>query len=157
MRYPTAAAAAPADGSPALFQFTYRAIPCRVVAHGTAVTLQADMGILPFTGDGPSLRSTTLAVLDRARRMPGYGIRRKPNHGIELTVALAVDRASPPASILADALGKLAEAKPLIDAVLSLLPAHLRHRSDKSRDAYRMAASGTANTCPGYIRSASRI
>lgn len=152
MSYPQAEEA---DGSVILFQFTYRSIPCRVVMDGTiapnpAVVLRADMGILPFTGDGPSLRSRMLVVLGRTRRMPGYGVRLTPGHGIGLSVALAVDDTAPPASILAAAIGQIAEAKPLFDVVLSLLPTHLRHRTGRPQSpAYRIAESGTANTCPG--------
>jgi hypothetical protein len=150
MRFPTAATAEPADGDSVLFRFTYRSMPCRVVAGNAAVTLQADIGIMPFTGDGPSLRSDMLAVLDRVRHMTGYGVRLAPDHGIGLTVALAVGGSEPPASILAAAIGRLTEAKPVLDVALSLLPKHLRHRAGNSRPAaYRMAGSGTANTCPG--------
>jgi hypothetical protein len=105
---------------------------------------------MPFTGDGPSLRSDMLAVLDRVRHMTGYGVRLAPDHRIGLTVALAVGGSEPPASILAAAIGRLTEAKPVLDVALSLLPKHLRHRAGNSRPAaYRMAGSGTANTCPG--------
>lgn len=159
MSYPQAAATEEADSGVILFRFAYRSIPCRVVMDGTiavagapnpAVVLRADMGILPFTGDGPSLRSRMLAVLDQARRMPGYGVRLTPGHGIGLSVALAVDDTAPPASILAAAIGRIAEAKPLFDVVLSLLPTHLRHRPGRPQSpAYRIAESGTANTCPG--------
>ena len=141
MSYQQAASAAEADGSIILFQFTYRSVPCRVVTDGAAgkrgpaVMLQADMGILPFTGDGPSLRSKMLAVLGRARRMPGYRVRLAPDHGIGLSVALAVDDGAPPATILAAAIGQVAEAKPLFDVVLSLLPKHLRHRKGRTQSA----------------------
>ena len=97
--------------------------------------LQADMGILPFTGDGPSLRSKMLAVLGQARRMPGYRVRLAPDHGIGLSVALAVDDGAPPATILAAAIGQVAEAKPRFDVVLSLLPKHLRHRKGRTQSA----------------------
>jgi hypothetical protein len=135
MSYSTAAAAEQADGSPVLFQFTYRSMPCRVVADETAITLQADMGILPFTGDGPSLRSDLLAVLRHACTRGGYRVRFAPDHRFGLSVALAVDGDAPAASILAAAIAGLAEAKPLIDAALSLLPTHLRHRTDNPRSA----------------------
>lgn len=144
MSYQQAASAAEADGGVILFQFTYRSVPCRVVTDGAAadaskrgpaVMLQADMGILPFTGDGPSLRSRMLAVLGRARRMPGYRVRLAPDHGIGLSVALAVDDGAPPATILAAAIGQIAEAKPLFDVVLSLLPKHLRHRTGRTQSA----------------------
>ena len=135
MRYSTAAAAEQADDSPVLFRFTYRSMPCRVVAEETAITLQADMGILPFTGDGPSLRSDLIAVLNHARRTSGYHVRFAPDHRFGLTVALTVGDDAPPASILAAAIAGLAGAKPLIDVVLSLLPKHLRHRMDSSRSA----------------------
>ena len=141
MSYQQAASAVQADGSVILFQFTYRSVPCRVVTdraagkRGPAVMLQADMGILPFTGDGPSLRSKMLAVLGRARRMPGYRVRLAPDHGIGLSVALAVDDGAPPATILAAAIGQVAEAKPLFDVVLSLLPKHLRHRKGRTQSA----------------------
>jgi hypothetical protein len=138
MSYPTAAAAERADGSVVLFRFSYRAAPCRVVARGAAVSLQADLGILPFTSDGPSLRRSTLSVLERARSRPGYAVRLMPGHRFGLTVALPVEPAAPPASILAAALEQLADAKPLLDAVLLLLPKHLRHRPECPR----MSASG---------------
>ena len=89
MRYPTAAAPEQADGSPVLFRFSYRDMPCRVVAGEAAVTLHAHMGIMPFTGDGPALRSRMLAVLGRARHRPGYGVLLAPDHGVGLTVTLA--------------------------------------------------------------------
>ena len=147
MPYPTAAAPEQADGSLVLFRFSYRSMPCRVVAGEAAVTLHAQMGIMPFTGDGPALRSRMLAVLGGARRKPSYGVLLTPDHGVGLTVMLPVDGRAPPASILAAAIGGLAEAKPLLDAVHSLLPTHLRHRPQNPRsDAYRMADSGTAKT-----------
>lgn len=128
-----------ADGSPALFRFAYRAVPFRVVggetsarqrAGGQGVLLRAHVGTMPFTADGPALRRRMLAVLHRAGRMPGVKVRVASDNGICLTVSLPVDGAAQPSSVLEAAIKRLVEAKPLVDVVLSLLPTHLRNRTE---------------------------
>ncbi len=130
-------AAETADGRPILFQFSYRSVPFRVVtADDAGATLQAEVGTMPYTGDGPSLRHDMLTLLDGARRAAGYEIAVARDHGISLSVALAVDGTAPPASILAAALEQLACAKQWLDRVLSLLPVHLRKVAEaRSQDA----------------------
>jgi len=139
-----AIAAEHAGNSPVVFRFAYRTVPFRVVmddmaphmsAGGRGVMLYADVGTLPFTVDGPSLRSRMLAVLARARRMPGIDVQVTPDRGISLSVALAVEDAAQPASVLAAAIGRLVEAKPLLDVVLSLLPTHLQNRAGHPQSA----------------------
>ena len=63
-----------AGGHHAIFRFTYRSIPFCVLfdtddASGEGI-LEANIGLIPFTGDGEKRRSNTLAVIDAARRMP---------------------------------------------------------------------------------------
>jgi len=130
-------AAETTDGGAILFQFAYRSVPFRIVAGARASTvLQAEVGTLPFTVDGPSLRHDMLTLLDGARRAAGYEIEVARDYGISLSVPLAVDGTAPPESILAAALEQLAGAKPWIDRVLSLLPAHLRKVAQvRSQDA----------------------
>jgi hypothetical protein len=139
-----AVAAAQAGDSPVVFRFAYRTVPFRVVMNDTAahkqaggrgVMLYADVGTMPFTVEGPSLRSRMLAVLARARRMPGIDVQVTPDRGISLAVTLAVEDAAQPASVLAAAIARLVEAKPLLDVVLSLLPTHLQNRAEHPRSA----------------------
>lgn len=136
---PRSDAAQAAGGRSPLFQFAYRSVPFRVVLatrDGDAALLQAEVGTLPFTVDGGTLRHDMLALLDRARRTAGYQIAIARDHGISLSVALSVNGTMPPASILAAALEGLAGAKPWVDHVLTLLPAHLRRFPEiRSQDA----------------------
>ena len=130
-------AAETADGRAILFQFAYRTVPFRVVTDaGAATRLQAEVGTMPYTVDGPSLRHDLLTLLDGARSAPGYEIEVARDHHINLSVALPVDGAAPPASILAAAIERLAGAKLWLDQVLSLMPAHLRKAAQvRSQDA----------------------
>ncbi len=130
-------AAERADGQPVLFRFAYRSVPFRVVAAADAgAMLLATVGTMPYTVDGPSLRHDVLTLLDGARRVAGYEIAVIRDHGISLSVMLAVDRAEAPERILAAALHQLASTKQWLDRVLSLLPKHLRNVAEtRSQDA----------------------
>lgn len=121
-----------AKGPSTLFTFAYRSVPFRIVTHADAgALLQAEVGTMPYTVDGPSLRHDMLTLLDGARRVAGYEIEIARNHGISLSVALPVEGGVPPESVLAAALEQLACAKLWLDRVLSLLPAHLRKTADE--------------------------
>ena len=117
-------------GERPIFRFSYRSMPFRVHLRGTdsgAVgSLEALIGVMPYTLDGDSLRSNMLTLLNKVRRSPGYGISVAPDHAIHLSVALPVDEKSSAEAILAAAIERLAGAKPLLDTVLSLQPPHLR-------------------------------
>ena len=134
---PRSDAAEAAGGRSTLFQFAYRSVPFRVVlAARDGASLQAEVGTLPFTVDGGTLRHDMLTLLDRVRRTAGYQVAIARDHGISLSVALSVDGTTPPASILAAALEGLASAKPWLDHVLTLLPTHLRRFPEiRSQDA----------------------
>ena len=122
--------AAISDGPHAIFQFTYRSIPFRVLfdANDASTTsiLKGELGTVPFTGDGEDRRSNTLAVIDATRRIPGYQVKVRPNHTIGLSVRLPDTDETTPDAILAAAIEKLAGAKKLLDLMLSFQPSHLR-------------------------------
>ena len=122
--------AAISDGPHAIFEFTYRSIPFRVLVDPENGTddgiLQAELGVVPFTGDGENRRSNTLAVIDAARRIPGYDVKIHTNHTIGLSVTLPKAAAGSAESILAAAIESLAGAKNLLDLVLSFQPPHMR-------------------------------
>jgi hypothetical protein len=118
------------DGLHPIFSFTYKSIPFRVLPSSGATSpdgsLEAVLGILPFTVDGEDLRSNTLAIIDEASRIPGLHIEIGTNHAINLSVALPIGGASSADTILATAIEKLAHAKRFLDVVLSYQPSHWR-------------------------------
>ena len=113
-----------------IFQFSYRSMPFQVhlrsTEAGTIGMLEAMIGILPYTGDGDSLRRNMLALIGDARRATEYGIDIGRDHRINLSVALPVDGSSSADAILAAAMERLAAAKKFLDMVVSLQPPHLR-------------------------------
>jgi len=113
-----------------IFCFTYRSIPFRVLPSSDAESgdgsLEAVLGIVPFTVDGEDLRSNTLAIIDEAGQVPGFQIEIGANHAINLSVALPTDGVSSADTILAAAIEKLAHAKKLLDVVLSYQPSYWR-------------------------------
>lgn len=130
MGHQTTDAAGKSGDQLAIFQFKYRSIPFRVLLDADDETrsgiLEADLGMIPFTGDGEDRRSNTLAVINAARRIPGYQIQVRPNHTVGLSVPLP-GIADPTAdTILAAAIETLAGAKKLLDLMLSFQPRHLR-------------------------------
>ena len=130
MSHPKSEISGTAADQQSIFSFTYRSIPFRVRLHPdsetTNGTLEATLGLIPYTGDGAALRSNMLAVIDELRRMPDCNIQVGADHAINLSVSLPAQEAPSPAGILADAIGKLATVKSWLDIVLSLQPPHLR-------------------------------
>jgi hypothetical protein len=122
--------AAISDGPHVIFEFTYHSIPFRVLVDPERGSedgvLQAELGVVPFTGDGENRRSNTLAVIDAARRIPGYDVNVRPNHtiGLSMTLPKAADRSVE--GILAAALESLTGAKALLDLMISFQPPHAR-------------------------------
>ena len=84
------------------------------------------IGILPYTGDGDSLRRNMLTLISNARHATEYGIDVGRDHRINLSVSLPVDGSSSADAILAAAMERLAAAKQFLDMVVSLQPPHLR-------------------------------
>lgn len=114
----------------AIFRFTYRSIPFRVLLDPDDASrngiLEGDLGVMPFTGDGEERRSNTLAAIEAARRIPGYRVRIRPDHTISVSVKLPPADAVSVDTILASAIEKLAGAKKLLDLMQSFQPPRLR-------------------------------
>lgn len=122
-----------AGGHQAIFCFTYRSMPFRVLHHTNDSSLEGilegDLGLIPFTGDGDERRSNTLAVLEATRHMPGYRVRVRPDLSINLTVKLPPAEHASADKLLADAIESLAGVKKLLDLLQSFQPTHLRARA----------------------------
>lgn len=136
MRDPqTAAADVQGDERP-IFQFSYRSVPFQVHLRGTETgtvgMLEAMLGIMPYTGDGDSLRRNMLTLIGKVRSATDYGIAVGRDHTINLSVALPVDGTSSADAILAAAMEQLAAAKQFVDLVLSLQPPHLRRITSRA-------------------------
>lgn len=120
-------------GHQAIFRFTYRSMPFRVLHHSSETSnegiLEGELGVIPFTGDGDERRSNTLAVLEATRHMPGCRVRIRLDHSINLTVKLPPAEHASADRLLADAIETLAGVKKLLDLLQSFQPPHLRART----------------------------
>ena len=124
------------------FEFEYRAMPFRVwvdaeTEQGNVAHMHGMIGIMPFTGDGASLRQDMLAVMDFANRFLPFELSAPVGKEIALHTRLEMAAAPTPATVLAAAIERLAEAKRVLDLVNALQPAR---RSQASHDASTKAA-----------------
>lgn len=136
MRDPRTAPAGEHGDDHPVFRFCYRSVPFRVHLRGTETgtvgMLEAMIGIMPYTGDGDSLRRNMLTLIGNARRAAGYEIDVGRDHSINLSVALPVDGTSSADVVLAAAMEQLAAAKKFLDLVFSLQPPHLRRLTSRT-------------------------
>lgn len=111
---------------PSVFRFTYRGMPFNASYHDdgcdATLVLQGDLGILPYTSDGPSLRRHTLAVMRAAQGLPNLHLSITARQGIELTGEFPVAGAATPTALLTQTIERLVAAKPLLDIIQSLQP-----------------------------------
>lgn len=123
-------------------EFEYRAMPFRVwvdaeTEKGQVAHMRGTIGIMPFTGDGASLRQDMLAVMDFANRFLPLELSASGGREITLHSRLEVATTLTPAAVLAAAIERLAQAKRVLDLVNALQPAH---RSQASEDPSSKAA-----------------
>ena len=121
---------------PAALHFAWRGRPCTAVLGGEGLGLSAEAGRVPFTVEAPAARRAALAALADlpAALPPGWRLALRPDHGVRLHAAAAMDLpATAPALVAA-----------LVRFALALDPYLERLESSGLGP-----ASGTPSTCPG--------